>query len=231
MFDGDWGTRSEVIVAVAAIAALGFSLVSLLWQWRSAESRKEWEAEQARQQNRFTEEQRRKQNEWQEERSRLHTEREAQWRAEDKQQMEDWRREDIARFEHENTPKIRVTTRIQDTGMNPKTGLVDLYVSTDGVNVGRVDTWVTNWGTFYLEDGTKLEWSKSTEHQYGVASSNIDRGVEPGGTMHYDVRLDEVRRALRENDLHGTVKIHGFFTDQLHRDHLSDPLTIDVDNQ
>ena len=228
MTDGDWGSRSDIIVAVAAVAALVFSVISLFWQWRSAEHRKEWEAEQARQQNRFTEEQRRKQNTWQEEQNRQHAKREAQWRAEDKQQMEEWRSEDIARFEYENTPKIRVATRFEETGMNPKTGLVDLFVSTDGVNVGRVDAWITNWGTVYLEDGTMLEWSNSTEHQYGVASPDIDRGIEPGGTMHYWVKLEEVQRALRENNLRGAVKIRGFFTDQLHRDHLSDPFSIDV---
>ena len=133
---------ADAYAAAAAIAAVILSVISLIWQWRSAESRKEWEAEQIRTEYRLNQQLQEKQNEWDLELDSKQAERMAAWRA-----------EDIQRKQDSITPQLRITVSIGEAFRDAESGRTTQHLYIDADNVGQTPILLSDWASVYADYG------------------------------------------------------------------------------
>lgn len=219
--------KADAVQAWAAVIALVLSVVTLLWQWRSSEGRKTWEAEQDRTRNRWTREQQAAQNEWQEEQTRAQVARETVWRQEEAERLAAWRTEDITRQDELTMPKldVRLTPGFR---MNPVSGLSETLLFTEARNVGTAPVYFSNWGGFALPDGKYLEWpGAANPSKYGT-DYDFSQPLAPASSCKTYVEQQTLAGWLAEAGCAGTVVLQGYYTDRLGTRHVSNEFPVNA---
>lgn len=223
--------NANAAMAWMAFFALVLSLISLVWQWRSGEDRKTWEAEQDRTRQRWTRELQGAQNKWQGEQTTKQVERETVWRQEENDRLAAWREEDISRQEDSAKPKLDVKLN-PGFQMNPVSGLSETLLFTEARNVGTVPVYFSNWGGFVLPDGKLLDWPLVSNPNLSKHGTNFDpsQPLMPASSCKTYVELNTLKKWLAKEGYTGVLEIQGYFTDALGTKHLSHGFPLNVDD-
>ncbi len=222
--------KADTVTAWAAVIALLLSGISLIWQWRSGEDRKTWEAEQDRTRKRWAQEQQDAQNKWQEEQTRRQVERETAWRQEENERLAAWRAEDIVRQEDMTKPKLDVKLN-PGFQMNPVSGLSEIMLFTEARNVGVVPVYFSNWGGFVLPDDKWLNWPRAPNPSKYGTDFDFSQPLMQASSCKTWVEQDTLRKWLAKQGYTGVIEVRAFFTDRLGTGHLSNKLPIKVEDE
>jgi hypothetical protein len=195
----NWGSGSDIVIAVVAVIALIVSVLTLVQQKRQADSQDRWQREQAKQQE--------------------------DWRAEEIARFERWREEDIRRSQEERQSKVRV---VVSEGRQVFGFSATNVIQVDAINDGSVPVQLSNRVGFILPGEQELTIPSGKRTDRWSSDPNLPTELAPGqrSRSYMDLRL--VSNALRNAEQTGDTSIVGFIADQAGKQYESEPFVVHI---